>query len=156
MCTYTHIYACIYIYTHIHIYIYIYIGRKMHFYIYIYIYIHTYIDITIQNDKILTKLYDKRNDFKFTINSFPHLDSNIHNKRTHGVLISQLIRFNRICSNVNDFIHVSNQLVNELIKLCFNLKHLKDKANLFYDKYYHLISKYNITKSFFFRHLFSK
>ena len=28
------------------------------------------INITIQNNKILTKLYDKRNDFKFTINSF--------------------------------------------------------------------------------------
>ena len=34
-----------------------------------------YLDITITNNQFITKVYDKREDFNFDIENFPHLDS---------------------------------------------------------------------------------
>ena len=104
------------------------------------------IDITIDNNEIITKLYDKRDDFKFDINSFPFLSSNIHKKRTHGVIISQLIRYSKACSKPKDFLTKAKTLIAKLIKQHFNITLLKKKTSIFYDKYYHLITKYNITR----------
>jgi len=104
------------------------------------------IDMRIMNETVITKLYDKRDDFKFTINSFPHLNSNIHGKRTHGILISQLLRYSKVCSCVNDFTRTSHRLIAKLLNQHFDRQLLKRKASLFYDKYYHIIKHYNITK----------
>ena len=104
------------------------------------------IDITINNNEIITNLYDKRDDFNFEINSFPVLSSNIHKKRTHGVLISQLIRYSKICASLTSFTNKCNILINKLIKQRFNIRLLKRKVSIFYDKYYHLIKHYNISK----------
>ena len=104
------------------------------------------INITIKNTQIITNLYDKRDDFSFNINSFPFLASNIHNKRTHGVLISQLIRFSKVCSLSKDFITISNNLIHKLINQGFNYRLLRKKVSMFYDKYYHFIKKYEYNK----------
>ena len=54
------------------------------------------LDLTIPNGIVSSKIYDKRDDFNFEIVNFPFLDGD-------GVYISQLIRFARVCSNVDDF-----------------------------------------------------
>ena len=104
------------------------------------------IDIKIHNNTIITKLYDKRDDFDFTINNFPILTSNIHSKRTHGIIISQLIRYCKVCLFYDDFVNVSKILTTKLLKQYFTLNLLKKKVSNFYDKYYHLIETYNVTK----------
>lgn len=114
------------------------------------------IEIRIVNDGVKTKLYDKRNDFNFPINCFPDLSSNIHGKRTHGVLISQLLRYSRVCGNVVDFIHVSRRLISRLCNQGFDARLLRRKTCLFYDKYYHLIKRYDMTKRKMVSKLFSK
>ena len=50
----------------------------------------TFLDIHMHvvDGIIHTKLYDKRDDFKFTINNYPNLSGNIHAKRTHDIIIS--------------------------------------------------------------------
>ena len=56
------------------------------------------INIKINNTQtITTKLYDKRNDFNFTVNNFPIMSSNILFDRTHGIIISQLLRCSKVC-----------------------------------------------------------
>ena len=50
-----------------------------------------------------SKIYDKLDDFNFEIVNFPFLDGNHHRSPSYGVYISQLIRFARVCSNVDDF-----------------------------------------------------
>ena len=50
-----------------------------------------------------SKLYDKRDDFDFAIVNFPFLDGDIRRRTSYGVYISQLIRFARASSNLNDF-----------------------------------------------------
>jgi hypothetical protein len=50
------------------------------------------------NGKLSTQLYDKRDDFNFSIVNFPYLCSNIPASSAYGVYISQLIRYARACS----------------------------------------------------------
>ena len=47
--------------------------------------------------------FDKRDDFNFEIVNFSFLDEIIPRSASCGVYIYQLIRFARVCSNVDDF-----------------------------------------------------
>ena len=65
--------------------------------------------LSISNDIVSTKIYDKRDDFDFDIVNFPSLDGDVPRSTSYGVYISQLIRFARACSYVADF-NTRNQL----------------------------------------------
>ena len=52
----------------------------------------------------------KRDDFDFDIVNFPFLDGDVPRRPSYGVYISQLIRFARVCSHVDDF-NTRNKLV---------------------------------------------
>ena len=57
-----------------------------------------YLDLTFiieSNNRLYTKLYDKRDDFDFHIVNFPFLSSNIPSSPSYGIYISQLIRYAR-------------------------------------------------------------
>ena len=51
----------------------------------------------------LTKIYDKRDDFDFEIVNFTFLDCDVPRSTSYGVYISQVIRFARVSSHVDDF-----------------------------------------------------
>ena len=106
------------------------------------------LDMTInkKSNTIQTCIYDKRDDFNFTINNFPNLSGNIHAPRSHGIVISQLIRFCKACTKVDDFIERSKTMMTKLLNQHFLKFLLKKKISNFYDKYYHLIQKYDISK----------
>ena len=59
--------------------------------------------MSITNGTASSKIYDKRDDFNFEIVNFPFLDGDVPRSPSHGIYISQLIRFARVCSNVEDF-----------------------------------------------------
>ena len=61
------------------------------------------LNLSITNDIVSSKIYDKRDDFNFEIVNFPFLDGDVPRSPSYGVYISQLIRFARVCSNVDDF-----------------------------------------------------
>ena len=65
----------------------------------------TFLDLhlSIYNDIVSTKIYDKRDDFDFEIVNFPFLDGDVPRSTSYGVYISQLIRFARASSYVADF-----------------------------------------------------
>ena len=44
-------------------------------------------DLTISNDIISTKIYDKRDDFDFEIVNFPFLDGDVPRSTSYGVYI---------------------------------------------------------------------
>ena len=54
--------------------------------------------LSISNGFVSSKIYDKCDDFDFDIVNFPFLDGDV----PYGVHISQLIRFARLCSHVDD------------------------------------------------------
>ena len=74
------------------------------------------LNISILNGKFCTDLYDKRDTFSFSIVNFPHMDSNIPSKPAYGVVISQLVRYLRICCNYQDFAYRSKLLTTRLLR----------------------------------------
>ena len=61
------------------------------------------LNLSITNGIVSSKIYDKRDDFNFEIVNFPFLDGDVPPSPSYGVYISQLTRFARVCSNVDDF-----------------------------------------------------
>ena len=59
--------------------------------------------LSISNGFVASKIYDKRDDFDFDIVKFPFLDGDVPRRPSYRVYISQLIRFVRVRSYVNDF-----------------------------------------------------
>ena len=58
---------------------------------------------SISNGFVSSKIYDKRDDFDFDIVFFSFLNGDVPRRPSYRVYISQLIRFARVCSHVEDF-----------------------------------------------------
>ena len=61
------------------------------------------LNLSITNGIVSSKIYDKWDDFNFEIVNFPFCDGHAPRSLSYSVYISQLIRFARVCSNVDDF-----------------------------------------------------
>ena len=72
--------------------------------------------LSISNDIVSTKIYDKRDDFDFEIVNFPFLAGDVPRSTSYGVNISQLIRFARASSYVADFNTRNKLLTQKLLK----------------------------------------
>ena len=59
--------------------------------------------LSITNGIVSSKNYDKQNYFNFEIVNFPFFDEDVPRSLSYGVYILKLIRFTRVCSNVDDF-----------------------------------------------------
>ena len=68
--------------------------------------------LSISNDIVSTKIYDKRDDFDFEIVNFPFLDGDVPRSTSYGVYISQLIRFARASCIAADF-NTCNKLLTQ-------------------------------------------
>ena len=71
--------------------------------------------LSISNDIVSTKIYDKRDDFDFEMVNFSFLDGYVPRSTSYGVYISQLIRFARASSHVADFNTRNKLLTQKLI-----------------------------------------
>ena len=63
-------------------------------------------DLSITNGMIASSaIYDKQDVCSFEIVNFPFLDVDVPHSPSYGVHVytSQIIRFARVCSNVDDF-----------------------------------------------------
>lgn len=109
----------------------------------------TFLDIKMNIDEekhqISTTLYDKREEFSFPIVNFPFLSSNIHYKRSHGVFVSQLLRYVRVMSR-NDFVWRTSRLARQLCSQGFSETILRRKFSAFYHSHYHLVGRYRVTR----------
>ena len=82
----------------------------------------SYLDILLtidDNQHLITKLYDKRDDFNFPIVNFPFLCSNIPECPAYGVYISQLIRYAKASSVYQDFLARGLALTTKLLRQGF-------------------------------------
>ena len=59
--------------------------------------------LSISNDIVSTKIYDKHGEFDLKLFFFSSLDGDVPPSTSYGVYISQLIRFARASSHVADF-----------------------------------------------------
>ena len=69
------------------------------------------LNLCIFNGTVSIKIYDQRDDFDFDIVNFPFLDGDVSRRTSYEVYISQLIRFARASTNLNDFNSVIKPLL---------------------------------------------
>ena len=100
--------------------------------------------LSISNDIVSTKIYDKCDDFDFEIVNFPFLDGDVPRSTSYGFYISQLIRFARATSYVADFNTRNKLLTQKLLKQGYRYHKLCKTFSKFYRRYYDLISKFQV------------
>ena len=97
----------------------------------------------LQQSTFTTHLYDKRNDFGFPINKFPHISSNIHSRTVYNIFTTQVIRYSRVCNKLEYFLFHLRVLFTALIKKgCKKRTLLKKLLKLFVSK--QITTKYKI------------
>ena len=89
--------------------------------------------LSISNDIVSTKIYDKRDNFHFEIVNFPFLDGDVHLSTSYGVYNSQLIRFARASSYVADFNTRNKLLTQKLLKQGYRYHKLRKSFSKFID-----------------------
>ena len=99
--------------------------------------------LSISDGFIKTKIYDKRDDFDFDIVKFPFLDD-VPRSASYSVYISQLIRFARVSSHVDDFNTRNNVLTAKLLRQGYRYHKLRKTFSKFYRRHFDIVSKYNV------------
>ena len=74
------------------------------------------LNLCISNGTVSPNICDKRDDFEFDIVNFPFLNGDVPRRTSYGVCISQLIRFPRASSNLNDFNYRNKALTAKLLR----------------------------------------
>ena len=102
------------------------------------------LQMSISNGFVSSKIYDKRDNFDFDIVNFPFFDDDVPRRSSYGVYISQLIRFARVCSHVDDFNTRNKYLTSKLLKQGYRYHKLRKAFSMFYRRHYKLISNFNV------------
>ena len=100
--------------------------------------------LSISDGFIKTKIYDKRDDFNFDIVNFQFLDGDVLRLTSYGVYISQLIRFARVSSNVDDFNTRNKFLTAKLLQQGYRYHKLRKAFSKFYQRHFDIVSEHNI------------
>ena len=80
----------------------------------------------------------------FDIVNFPFLDGDVPRSASYGVYISQLIRFARVSSHVDDFNTRNKVLTAKLLRQGYRYHKLRKAFTKFYRRHFDLVSKYNV------------
>ena len=98
--------------------------------------------LSISDGFVMTKIYDKRDDFD--IANFPFLDGDVPPSASYGVYIAQLIRFARVSSHVDDFNTRNKVLTTKLLRQGYRYQLLRKAFSKFYRRHFGIVSKYNV------------
>ena len=100
--------------------------------------------LSILDGFVKTKIYDKRIDFDFDIVKFPFLDGDFPRSASYGICISQLIRFARVSSHVDDFNTRNKVSIAKLLRQGYRYHKLRKAFSKFYRRHFDIVSKYNV------------
>ena len=113
------------------------------------------LNLSITNGIVSSQIYDKGDDFNFEIVknlyftvgyiktdnisyyivNFPLLDGDVPRSPSYGAYISQLIRFARVCSNVDDFNNRNLFLTTKLLKQGYRYHKIRKAFSKFYHRH---------------------
>ena len=102
------------------------------------------LNLCISNGTVSTKIHDKRDDFDFDIVNFPFLDGDVPRRTSYGVYISQLIRFARASSNLNDFNYCNKAVTAKRLRQRYRYFKLRKAFSKFYRRHSALLEKYSV------------
>ena len=88
--------------------------------------------LSISNDILSTKIYDKRDNFDFEIVNVPFLDGGVPRSTSYGVYISQIICFATASSQVADFNTCNKLLTQKPLKQGYQYHKLLKNFSKFY------------------------
>ena len=91
--------------------------------------------IRVIDDKFVTCIYHKVDDFNFEVISYPFPDSNIHSSLGYSTFYSQLTRFHRLCNNKSDFLFRAKLIYQKLINRGYTFNPLWKSFMRFINKY---------------------
>ena len=102
----------------------------------------TFLDfyIRVVDHKFITGIYHKVDDFNFEVINYPFPQSNVHSMLGYSTYHSQLIRFFRLCNNINDFLFRAKLSYSKLVKRGY-------KHNLQWKYFKRFCSAYNIEEN---------
>ena len=102
--------------------------------------------LSISDSFVKTKIYDKGDDFDFDFDivNFPFLDGDVPRSPPYGVYISQLIRFARVSSHVDDFNSRNKVLTAKLLRQEYRYHTIRKAFSKFYQRHFDIVSKYNV------------
>ena len=100
--------------------------------------------LSVSGGFVKINIFDKRDDFDFDIVNFPFLDGNVPRSTSYGVYISQLIRFARVSSHVDDFTTWNKVLTAELLRQGYRYHKLRKAFSKFYRRHFDLGYKYYV------------
>ena len=92
----------------------------------------TYTSKIESEDRLITKVYEKRDDFHFPILNFPFTCSNIPAAPAFGAYIFPMIRYSRACGSYQDFLDRGFLLTRMLLNQGFLL--VKSSLRKFYGR----------------------
>ena len=76
--------------------------------------------------------------------NFPFLDGDVLRSTSYGVYISQLIRFARVSSHVDDFYIRNKVLTAKLLRQGYRYHRIRKAFSKFYCRHFEIVSKYNV------------
>ena len=94
--------------------------------------------LSISDGFVKTKIYDKRDDFDIV--NFPFLDGDVPRSTSHSVNFSQLIRFARVSSHVDDFNTRNKVLTAKLLRQRYRYHKIRKAFSKFYRRHFDLVS----------------
>ena len=103
--------------------------------------------LNIDNGKLITRLYDKTDDFNFPIFNFPFMSSNIPSAPAYGVYVSQLVRYDRACYNYEDIVDRGKLLTSKLLSQGYCRAKLLSTLKKFYVRHHDLVDPYSVAAS---------
>ena len=100
--------------------------------------------LSISNDIVSTKIYDKRDDFDFEIVNFPFLGGGVPRSASCGVCVSRLVRFAGASGCVVDFNTRGKLLTQKLLKQGYRYHKLRKPFSKFYRRCCGLVSGFRV------------
>ena len=103
------------------------------------------IEVNVEGDQFKTKIYDKRENYKFEIVNYPDLSDDIPHGAAYGVYTSQVIRYARVCNEHDEAEYFKKRvkvLTNKLIKKGFTINCLKNTMKKCLGKHSWIAKKY--------------
>ena len=102
------------------------------------------LNLSIHNDIVSTKIYDKRDDFNFDIVNFPFLDGDVPQRPSYGVYLNlfalpEHLRMLLTSINFNKF------LTAKLLKQGYRYHKIRKAFSKFYRRHFELIEKYYVS-----------
>ena len=74
------------------------------------------LNVSVVNHQFHIKVYNKTDDYNFTVITFPFLESNIVTTVCYSVFFGEILRYLRICSSLSDFESRAKMLVLMLVQ----------------------------------------